>query len=213
MRERGGSVDELIEAVEALTKVRVQQIDTDDGPTWVTGDPRLQILQDEVYASTSGGGGAGGLKSERMPLSSHVLYKAAVITAQIGDWCRMADVPVTRDPITDLDAWAAHRVHQTEPHEDTWRIQQLHKWAHEIDGMFDQPRPIDITEPCPVCGERSFPDENGDICTWPLKGSTRPFRAECKACGTTWDGPDAMEELAEEIGVEPVAIHAENLIP
>lgn len=204
--------DPLIEAVEALTKVRNLQIQTDDGPRWVTAEPRLKILQDEVYATTGSGGGAGGLKSERMPLSSHVLYKAATITAQIGDWCRMADISVTRDPIVDLDTWCLWRVHDTTVGEDEWRIGQLEKWAREIDGMFDKPRPIDITEPCPVCGERAYPDENGDICAWPLKATPRPFRVECKACATTWDGPDAMEELAEEIGVSPAHISQESVL-
>lgn len=197
-------MDDLIEAVEALTKVRHVMIDTDDGPRWATGEPRLKQLQEAVYASMGDRGGAGGLKSERSLLSSDALYRASVIQSQIGDWCRMAGLRATRDPITDLDAWAAHRVHRTEPEEDTWHVQQLEKWAREIDGMFNRPRTVDITTSCPVCGERSYEDDNGDICTWPLKATADPFRVECRSCGITWDGPDAAEELADEIGVTRV---------
>jgi hypothetical protein len=195
--------DELIEAVEALTKVRNVQIDTDDGPKWVTGDPRLQQLEEAVYVSMGDRGGSAGLKSERSLIASDALLRAVTIQSQIGDWCRIADVPVTRDPSTDLDAWCAHRV-ALEPRSDDWHIQQLRKWAHEIDGMFTRPRTLDIEESCPVCGERTFPNENGDICTFPLKATADPFRVECKACGTAWEGPDAAEELAEEIGITPV---------
>lgn len=194
-------VDELVEAVEALTKVRHVMIDTDNGPRWATGEPRLKQLQDEIYATIGKGGGSGGLPSERLPLSSDVLYRAAQITSQIGDWCRMAGLTATRDPIIDLDAWCADRVTR-EDREDEWYIAELEKWAREIDSMFDRPRPLDIVVPCPVCGAKSYTDDSGDICTWPLKASYRPFRAECRACTVSWDGEEALIELAEEIGVD-----------
>lgn len=196
-------MDELIEAVEALTKVRNVQIPTDDGPKWVTGDPRLQILQDEVYASTGSGGGSGGLKSERLPLSSHVLYKAAVITAQIADWCRMENVPVTRDPITDLEAWCQARLSNPERPDD-WHIQQLRNWAGEIDAMFTRPKVFDIAAPCPVCKAKTYTDDDGDVCALPLKGIEDSHRVECRACGEAWEGLDAAEELADELGITPV---------
>lgn len=196
-------MDDLIEAVEALTKVRHVMIDTDDGPRWATGEPRLKQLQEAVYASMGDRGGAGGLKSERSLLSSDALYRASVIQSQIGDWCRMESVKPTRDPIIDLEAWCQVRI--TDPKRpDDWHIQQLEKWAREIDGMFNRPRTVDITTSCPVCGERSYEDDNGDICTWPLKATADPFKVECRSCGITWDGPDAAEELADEIGVTRV---------
>lgn len=196
-------VDELVEAVEALTKVRHIMVDTDNGPRWATGEPRLKQLQEAVYVSMGDRGGPGGLKSERSLLSGDALHRAVTINTQIGDWCRMGRVPVTRDPITDLDAWGAHRV-ALEDRADDWHIQQLEKWAREIDGMFDRPRTVDITTSCPVCGERSYEDDSGDICSWPLKATADPFKVECRSCGVTWDGPDAAEELADEIGVTRV---------
>lgn len=196
-------MDELVEAVEALTKVRHVMIDTDDGPRWATGEPRLKQLQEAVYVSMGDRGGPGGLKSERSLLSGDALHRAVTIHSQIGDWCRMDGAPVTRDPITDLDAWCAARFALDE-RDDDWHIQQLEKWAREIDSMFNRPRTVDITTSCPVCGERSYEDDNGDICSWPLKATAEPFRVECRSCGVTWDGPDAAEELADEIGVTRV---------
>lgn len=196
-------VDELVEAVEALTKVRHIMVDTDNGPRWATGEPRLKQLQEAVYVSMGDRGGPGGLKSERSLLSSDALHRGVTINTQIGDWCRMDRVPVTRDPITDLEAWCAHRVGLADRADD-WHIQQLEKWAREIDSMFNRPRTVDITTSCPVCGERSYRDANGDICSWPLKATAEPFKVECRACGISWDGPDAAEELADEIGVTRV---------
>lgn len=195
-------MNDLLEAVEALTRVRHVQIDTDDGPRWVTGEPRLALLQDYVTAAMGSGGGSAGLASERSPLSPEALMRAMTITSQIGDWCRMAGIRVTRDPITDLDRWHVARIAQNAESDDFY-ITQMRKWATEIDGMIDRPRPLDITVACPVCGESSFEDDLGDICAWPLKGYADPFRVECKSCGIEWDGPDAAEELADEIGVSP----------
>ena len=48
-------MNDLLEAVEALTRIRHVQIDTDDGPRWVTGEPRLIQLQ-EAITSTMGNG-------------------------------------------------------------------------------------------------------------------------------------------------------------
>lgn len=195
--------DELFDAVEALTRIRHVMIDTDDGPRWATGEPRLKQLQEAVYASMGDRGGAAGLKSERSLLSSDALYRASIIQSQITDWCRMESVKPTRDPIIDLEAWCQVRI--TDPERpDDWHIQQLEKWAREIDGMFNRPRTLDITTSCPVCGERSYTDEQGDVCSWPLKATADPFKVECRSCGITWDGPDAAEELADEIGVTRV---------
>lgn len=196
-------MNDLLEAVEALTRIRHVQIDTDDGPLWVTAEPRLKQLQDSIYASMGDRGGPGGLKSERSILSSDALARAAIITSQIGDWCRMAGVRATRDPIVDLESWGTARA-STEDRADDWHIEQLHQWARDIDGMFNQPRVVDITTPCPVCGEKYFEDADGAQCVWPLKATADPFRVECRACGLTWDGPDAAEELAEEIGITNV---------
>lgn len=194
-------MDDLLEAVEALTKVRHVQIETDDGPRWVTGEPRLKQLQDEITATMGRGGGAGGLASERIPLSPDVMSRSFQIATQIGDWCRMAGIRATRDPIHDLDAWLVTRLPLPEI-ENVGYIEILQRWAREIDGMFDRPRPVDITVPCPACGESSYEDEHGDICAWPLKAQVRPFRAECRSCGAPWEDLEAILELADELGVD-----------
>lgn len=201
--------DDLLEAVEALTKVRLVKVETDDGYTWARADPRLQMLLDEIHATTGSGGGKGGLPSERMPLSPDVMSRAFQIATQIGDWCRLAGLRATRDPIHDLDAWHVTRL-ATADLENVGYIEILQRWAREIDAMFDRPRPVDITVACPVCGEKNYTDENGDVCAWPLKASTRPFRVECRSCGPdiSWEGPEAMIELAEEIGVDVSEIRA-----
>ena len=201
-------MDDLLEAVEALTKVRHVQIETDDGPRWVTGEPRLKQLQDEITATVGRGGGSAGLASERLPVSPEVLSRTFQIVTQIGDWCRMAGLRATRDPIKDLEAWHVTRLPLPET-ENTGYTTILQGWAREIDGMFDRPRPVDITVPCPACKARTYVDEDGDVCAWPLKAHVRPFRAECRACGAPWNDLEAIIELADELGIDVSNIHAE----
>jgi len=197
-------MNDLLEAVEALTRIRHVQIDTDDGPRWVTGEPRLIQLQEAITSTIGNGGGSGGMKSERSLLDPDALYRGAVITSQIGDWCLMVNVKPMRDPLRDLDRWHAKVQALPGAWDASFYIEQLQKWAREIDGMFDRPKPIDVTVPCPVCGAREYKNDAGDICVWPLKAQASPMRVECKSCGITWDGPDAAEELADEIGSAPL---------
>lgn len=189
------TVDPLGEAVDALTKIRIETIRTDNGPLTVTADPRLQQLREAIATTMIGGGGAGRtLASERSPLSSDALHRASIIQSQISEWCRAVRVRPTRDSITDLEAWYA-----ANPDASEWHIAQLEKWAREIDDMLTPKQKWEITVPCPICGIKEWTNSDGERCTWPLKGQEDPPRVVCLACEAVWDGWAAAEELKEEL--------------
>lgn len=187
--------DELTEAVEALTKIRIEKIRTDNGILVVTGDPRLQMLAEAVRSSMNGRGGGTSMASERAALNSDALHKALVIQSQIGDWCRIAGVKPTRNATVDLEAW--HSALEDGDHE--WHVAQLDKWAAEIDAMLSPPKRFDITSACPVCQATTFTNADGNVCKWPLKGDEDTLRVVCMACDSSWDGLKAAEELRDEL--------------
>lgn len=199
-------MSELMEAVDDLTLPRPVRVETDDGHTWATEDALLVQLADAVSSSLKSGSGSGGAPWQRSILNSDALYRAGIITSTIGDWCRMDGAPVTRDSVTDLRAWhVAHTAHHD--HADEFYITQMRKWAAEIRATLDPPKMVEITAPCPVCGQGEFMNEAGDRIRNPLALVYRPdsdqmaFRAKvmCRACETVWLGPEAMGELRDEL--------------
>ena len=115
---------ELLDAVDELTLPKPVKVQTDDGYTWATEDALLVQLREAVSSSLNSGSGAGGSPSTRNVLDGDALQKAAIITSQIGDWCRMAGMTgdqITRDAVTDLRAWHAAFLARNEPEEFLYR--------------------------------------------------------------------------------------------
>ncbi|MUG03543.1 hypothetical protein ECC01_21375, partial [Bacillus tequilensis] len=102
--------DDLLTGVDELTLPKPVRVPTDTGHTWATEDALLVQLQEAVSSSIRSGSGSGGAAWTRNVLDGDALYQASIITATIGDWCRMAGAAVTRDPVTDLRAWYARRL-------------------------------------------------------------------------------------------------------
>lgn len=196
---------ELNDVVDDLTLPRNVKIETDDGHTWATEDALLVQLREAVSSSLNSGSGAGGSPSTRNVLDGDALHKAAIITSAIGDWCRIIGAAVTRDAVTDLRAWHAAFIGRNEPEE--FYIRQMRAWAGQIRAMTNPPKVIEITAPCPVCGEGSYVNDLGERITNPLALTYRPdsdhmwknSRVMCRACEAVWVGGDAMEELRDEL--------------
>lgn len=196
---------ELLDVVDDLTLPRNVKIATDDGHTWATEDALLVQLREAVSSSLNSGSGAGGLPSTRNVLDGDALYKAAIITSQIGDWCRIAGATITRDAVIDLRAWHAAFLARNEP--EDFYIGQMRAWARDIRAMTNPPKVVEITAACPVCGEGSYVNDMGERITNPLALTYRPdsehmwenSKVLCRACDAVWVGGDAMEELADEL--------------
>lgn len=202
---------ELLDAVDDLTLPRPVKVETDTGHTWATEDPLLTQLQEAVSSSLNSGSGSGGAAWTRNVLDSDALHQAAIITSTIGDWCRMTGATVTRDPITDLRAW--YVAFQTRDQPDGFYLTRLRSWANQIRAMANPPKTVEITSPCPVCGEGSYVNDLGERITNPLTLTYRPddtnmwrnSKVLCRACQAVWTGGDAMEELADELNEKDTA--------
>lgn len=196
---------ELLDAVDDLTLPRNVKVQTDDGHTWATEDALLVQLREAVSSSINSGSGAGGSPSTRNVLDSDALYRAGIINAAISDWCRMINVKITRDAAVDLRAWHAAFIGRDEPEE--FYIHQMRAWAGQIRTMVNPPKTVEITAPCPVCGQGSYVNDMGERITNPLVLTYRPDDAHlwrgskvmCRACEAVWQGGDAMEELRDEL--------------
>lgn len=196
---------ELLDAVDDLTLPKPVKVPTDDGYTWATEDALLVQLREAVSSSLNSGSGAGGSPSTRNVLDGDALYKAAIITSQIGDWCRIAGAEVTRDAVVDLRAWHARFISLDQPEE--FYLGQMRGWSRDIRAMVNPPKVVEITAACPVCGEGSYVNDMGERITNPLVLTYRPdsdhmwknSRVICRACEAVWVGGDAMEELRDEL--------------
>lgn len=199
---------DLLEAVDDLTLPRPVKVPTDTGYTWATEDALLVQLQEAVSSSIRSGSGSGGAAWTRNVLDSDALHQAGIITAAIGDWCRLIGVTATRDPVTDLRAWyAAYLPHLTEDDPGAFYLTQLRKWAAQIKTMVNPPKTIEITAACPVCGQGEYTNDMGELVRNPLTLTYRPddgnlnhtARVMCRACEAVWAGGAAMAELRDEL--------------
>jgi len=197
--------NDLLSVVDELTLSKPVKVPTDDGHTWATEDPLLVQLQDAVSSSLSSGSGSGGAPWTRNVLDSDALHQAAIITATIGDWCRIAGATVTRDPVQDLRAWYAKRLSTRDP--EAFYMGVLQTWVSTIRALVNPPKTRQILGACPVCKEVTYKNGEGETVRNPLvmtyrldvKDVLKNARTTCRACETVWQGDEAMEELATEL--------------
>lgn len=196
---------DLLDIIDELTLPKPVKVPTDDGHTWATEDALLVQLQEAISSSIRSGSGSGGAAWTRNVLDSDALHQASIITTTIGDWCRMAGAPVTRDPVKDLRAWYVARLAATNPEE--FYLGQLRKWVGQIRAMISPPKTVEITAPCPVCNQGTFTNDMGELIRNPLIMTYRPdadninrtARVMCRACENVWAGGEAMAELRDEL--------------
>lgn len=196
---------ELLDAVDDLTLPRNVKVPTDDGHTWATEDALLVQLREAVSSSLNSGSGAGGSPSTRNVLDSDALHKAGIITAAIGDWCYQVGVKATRDAVHDLRAWHAAFLAYDQP--DEFYIRQMQTWANQIRAMVNPPKLVEITAPCPVCGQGEYVNDMGERVNNPLVLTYRPdgrsiwadAKALCRACSEVWEGEWRLRELRHDV--------------
>jgi hypothetical protein len=202
---------ELLDTVDELTLPKPVKVPTDDGYTWATEDALLVQLREAVSSSLRSGSGSGGAPWTRNVLDSDALHTASIITATIGDWCRMAGAEYTRDPVKDLRAWYVARLAATNPEE--FYLGQLRKWVGQIRVMVTPPKTLEITAACPICGQGEYVNDMGETVKHPLQMTYRATeerfwrgaKVACRACLNVWSGVEAMEELREEIDEKDTA--------
>lgn len=200
---------ELQDAVDELTLPRNVKVPTDDGHTWATEDALLVQLEQAVSSSLKSGSGSGGAAWERNVLDSNALYTASLIRSAISDWCRITGITGRREPIEGLRAWHAARL--SDPAEtretDPFYIEQMRKWAAQIRVMVNPPKTVEITAPCPACGQGVYTNDMGEVVRNPIQLSYRPesgsiwqdARALCRACEMVWDTEWRLRELRHDI--------------
>lgn len=201
--------DELLDLVDDLTLPRNVEVKTDDGSTWATEDALLVQLQDAIRSTLNSGSGSGGSPWTRNVLDSGALMQASIITSTIGDWCRMAGAPVVRDAVVDLRAWYVARLTATpsQRESDPFYIRQMRTWAGQIRTMTNPPKTVQITAPCPACGQADWTNDQGERIPQPLILTYRPnngsiwadAKALCRACDMVWEGEWRLRELRHDV--------------
>lgn len=197
--------DELLEAVDDLTLPKNVRVATDDGHTWATEDALLVQLAQAVSSTLNSGSGSGGSPWTRNVLDSGALYQAGLIRAAIGDWCKIAGTPVTRDPVVDLRAWYETRAKVDEDH--VFYVRQMHAWAAQIRAMTNPPKTVEITAACPACDQGQWTNDQGERIPNPLLLTYRPetgsiwddAKALCRACDMAWEGEWRLRELRHDV--------------
>ena len=103
-----------------------------------TSPPSLiEQLVDAVHSTSGAGNGSRGV--HRSPLNAAAVELIAVVRRAVGAG-------------RDDDLAAALRAWQ--PEDDLAAAAQLETWAAAISALFDPPRNLEGTSPCPACGER-----------------------------------------------------------
>lgn len=200
----------LTEAVRSLTEPRIERVAVLDEEGRLTRThatehpPLLAQLRESVRPSGENSAGSSVPAGMRNVIDSTALYEYSRMAAAIGDWCRIAQIPATRDPIADLRAW--HAAALLDERRAAWHERQLRGFARTIRAHLDPPTRVELEFSCPVCGQREWMDADGGG-TWPLRmeyrredtGTLSEVRVLCRACRCEWDGLDAVVELGEEL--------------
>ena len=189
---------DLTEAVEALVKPTRTKVIQGTEVTVITHDPLLQQLEAAVTSAIGNGGGGGQATGE--VLNSAALFKAATIRAQIGAWCRVAGVPVTRKLVTDLTRWHVAAMATALD----FQVSTLRGWAREIRDLLDPPKRVPLADPCPACTATKLVGEDGSsspavVVEYDQFVLHASLRAVCRVCLVEWVGPDAVDELIGEM--------------
>jgi hypothetical protein len=205
----------LLEAVLTLTKPIIEHLaQYDDDGTYLRTHttehlPLLEQLRDAVNPSSNTAAGSSSLPSTRNLIDSDALYRYSLMTSAIGDWCRIIGVtptrPPHRDPVKDLTEWYIAYNRGTDDGE--WYIAELRRWAAQIRNLIEPSKRIEVTTPCPVCGKRTWTDQDGTELLFPIvveyrmpkDGEAIKPTALCRACDAVWSGIGAIRELGEEL--------------
>lgn len=201
----------LLDAVDDLSLPRRTANWVDGALVHRTDPPLLEDLRDAI-GSNIGGSGGGKQARERTPIDLAAFQVYERIDGTIRAWLADLGARPGKDVLPEraLRSWyvlwsarAANAV--LEPR---FRV-ILDGWADEIRDKLDPPNRIEITAPCPVCGQEwkniglkldtgeDDPDdvERVRVLNAVERESLSDSYAMCSACGTVWFGVSRMREL------------------
>jgi hypothetical protein len=203
----------LLDAVDDLTKPIVEHLtQKEDNGTYIrthTAEhlPLLEQLRDAVNPSSNSAAGSASLKSTRNLIDGDALYRYALMTSAVGDWCNMLKVTRSRNPVTDLRRW--YVAYAATGADGKWYVSELSRWAFQIRNLIEPPKRFELTIACPVCRSSTWLDADGARIPHPLiveykvpaDGASIKPKAMCRAegCEAVWVGYEAVEELSEEL--------------
>lgn len=178
--------------------------------------PLLEQLAAAVNPSSNTAAGSSSLKSNRNLIDGDALYRYTLMTAAIGDWCRMWKVAPSREPVNDATARIMSDLRQwyiayTRGGDNPqWYVKELGRWVALIRNLIEPTMVrIPVRVRCPICQAITFTTDDGEQSTFPIVmeyrkpkdgESIRPV-ATCRNgdCGATWEGYDAIRELGDEV--------------
>ena len=204
--------EKLLDVLDKLTKP--QTVATWQGADIVrrTDPPLLDWLEDAIAADASGGNGGGKQARERTPIDvgAFTLYEDidGRVRSWVGDLGGKPGKGLT--PAQMLRSWyvlwnsGIHSEGITRAY-----LSILEGWVRAITDILDPPKRIEITSPCPVCGQEwvniglKLPDGRDDpddvervhVLIAVERESIRESFAMCRACDRVWMGTGGMRVL------------------
>lgn len=167
----------------------------------VDHEPLIDMLETYAASSITGGGGQGGLASER----SVIDVKAFQLLADIGTvsaiWLKPH--PPARDTKLRLISAVAHRL-------GLWRAKDLllvemestarmvETWADRAWDLFNRPREKEILASCPECEKDRYYEEGVKYSALVAYYLDQAW-AECRVCGARWDTREELVKLGFSI--------------
>jgi hypothetical protein len=209
----------LLDAVDALSKPQnvvewqeaVPEKGIDRQIRKRTNPPLLDWLALAV-ANNIGGGGGGKPARERTPIDIAALTLYEDIDGRIRSWLDDLGARPGKDvtPTQALRSWYALWIggHHGERLEDSYAA-VLEGWEQRIKDVLDPPKRIEITAPCPICGQEwqnlglkladgsDDPDdvERVRVLNAVERESIDESYALCSACDRVWKGPLQLRAL------------------
>jgi hypothetical protein len=218
----------LMIAVDALTKpVTVAEwVGDESAPELFRREdpPLLEQLQAAVTPDLGGKSGAGKSARERIPLDVTAFTLLEEIDGETRAWldqlgARPGRALTTAQVIRSwLVMFKAHPMGRTEV-EINDHERRIRQWVGRIVDLLSPPPTLEITRPCPECGARwvrlgGLVDEDEQMSAL-IAVAREPFQmshAQCRGCGTRWEGVHAMKGLSaliDEIDAAALAMVGE----
>lgn len=211
---------DLLTAVDALTKPQriaewqeaIPEKNIERAIKYRTNPPLLDWLATAVANNIGAGGGSGKPARERSPIDIAALTLHEMISERVQAWL----VDLGARPGKNLTATENLRTwyrlwiggHHEHGYEKAFTA-VLEGWEQRINDVLDPPKRIEITAPCPACGQEwqniglkledgsDDPDdtERVRVLNAVERATLEESYALCTACGRVWEGVSQMRRL------------------